>query len=140
MIRLGQKGFSLIELIIFIIIGAIFIPASLVAFTTVMNDMLVPDHQVKARFYAEQKMEEVTSRAFDNLTCNPGTPNVLTFADSPEGYSRTCLINYVQYNSGTNSIDDAGTATDYKKIIISVTPAASKAYTVSTIISRRPRV
>ena len=59
----SYKGFTLIELIIFIIVGAIILPASFVAFTAAIKHFSTPDYYVKARFFAEQRMEEVTSNA-----------------------------------------------------------------------------
>ncbi len=61
---MNNKGFTLIELIIFIIVGAIILPASFVAFTSAMKYFSTPDYYVKARFYAEQKMEELTSNTY----------------------------------------------------------------------------
>ena len=136
---LSRQGFSLIELVTFIVVGGIILPASIIAFTNAMGNFMTPDYQTKARFYAEQKIEEVTSQSFDNLTCLTGTPNTTTYTDSPGGYQRVCLINYVQYNSGTNAIEDAGSATYYKKVKISVTPSGSPTYDVSTIITKRPK-
>lgn len=140
MIRLGDKGFTLIELITFIIIGGIILPASMVAFTGALGNFSTPDYQVKARFYAEQKMEEVTSKSFNDLTCLAGTPNTSTYTDSPGGYARICSISYVQYDSGTSSIVDSAGTTRYKKIRISVTPSGSTTYEVSTIVTERPRL
>ena len=62
--RKRDKGFTLIELIIFIIVGGIFLPLAMIAFTSAMKSASVPDYTVKARFYAEQKMEELTSFSY----------------------------------------------------------------------------
>lgn len=137
MIRFNHKGFTLIELIIFIIIGAIFIPASLVAFTTVMNDLLVPDYQVKARFYAEQKMEELTSKPFTDSSLD-------VRAKDSEPYPLYGTTNYrmtweIQLlNPDTNPLE-TGSDPNYKKISIYVVAPDSRQYAVSTIITRRPR-
>jgi len=134
--RIKNRGFTLIELVIFIIVGAIFIPLTYVAFTTAMKSATTPDYMIKARFYAEQKMEEVTRNPFDTLSCP--TPN----PDYPEtNYSRTCSINYARYKSETNTIEIS--ATDdmpyYRIIKIDVTPPVGSAYTVTTIVTRRPK-
>jgi Tfp pilus assembly protein PilE len=135
----SERGFTLVELVTFIIVGGIFLPASVIAFTSVMSNFSTPDYQVKARFYAEAKMEEVTGQSFSNLTCRAGTAGQTTYTDYPGGYTRVCSINYVQYDSGTSSIVDSGSTTAYKKVTVSVTPAGGIAYDVSTIVSQRPR-
>jgi prepilin-type N-terminal cleavage/methylation domain-containing protein len=134
--RMSDRGFTLIELIVFIIVGAIFIPLAFVAFTSAMKSASVPDYTVKARFYAEQKMEEVTRNPFSTISCP--TPN----PDTPEtNYSRTCSINYVRYISATNTIEISATddMPNYRIIKIEVTPPASPAYDVLTIVTKRPK-
>jgi prepilin-type N-terminal cleavage/methylation domain-containing protein len=129
----NKKGFTLIELIIFIIIGAIILPASFVAFTAAIKHFSTPDYYVKARFFAEQIMEQVTSNPFDSLSC--------PVSDSPEGFARNCSINYVSYNSSTNLIEDSASPTYYRKITVTVTmPNSTENYSVSTIVTRRPKL
>ena len=66
---IDKKGFTLIELIIFIVVGAIILPASFVAFTAAIKHFSTPDYYVKARFYAEQKMEEVDKLYLYGIRC-----------------------------------------------------------------------
>jgi hypothetical protein len=116
--RLNSKGFTLIELIIFIIIGAIILPASFVAFTAAIKHFSTPDYYVKARFFAEQKMEELTSNTY-NCACisrvlNPSglcqigsdryDCSVGTDTDIPEiNWSRPWSICYVPANNSYTS-------------------------------------
>jgi hypothetical protein len=153
--RLGKQGFTLIELIIFIIVGAIILPASFVAFTSAMNHFSRPDYYVKARFFAEQKMEELTSNPYCcvclnylSLTCPSTCPiasactiesNNGIWRDNPEiGFIRTWEICYVS----SSDIDPAGCSsspTDYKRIKITITPPTGDDYTVSTLVTKRPK-
>jgi len=128
MMWLRNRGFTLIELIIFIIVGAIFIPLTFVAFTTAMKSAATPDNMVKARFYAEQKMEELTSLSYINIPIG-------TFTDTTaDNYQRSWTVSYI--DSGFNPV---GSYSGYKKIVISVTPPTGSAYDVSTIVTRRPK-
>jgi len=70
MIGIGNKGFTLVELVAFIVIGGIFLPASMIAFTSVMSNFSTPDYQVKARFITEQKVEDLTASSYDALCAN----------------------------------------------------------------------
>jgi Tfp pilus assembly protein PilE len=155
MSRLNGKGFTLIELVIFIVVGAIILPASFVAFTAAIKHFSTPDYYVKARFYAEQKMEELTSNAY-NCACigtvlNPSglcqigldryDCSVGTSSDIPEiNWGRTWSICYVPA-SNINSSTQCTTYSTYKRIEITVTPPTGVAdnYTVSTLITRRPK-
>jgi hypothetical protein len=69
---MNKKGITLIELIIFIIIGGMFIPLVYIAFTAAVKETLTPENLVKARFIAESKMEDITSKTFDNLSSANG--------------------------------------------------------------------
>ncbi len=134
----SNVGFTLIELIVFVIIGAIFLPASMIALTKVLYNFWTPDYYVKSRFYAEQKMEEVTMNSFDNLTCRLDNSGVTSYTDYPDtNCSRACTINYVTNTSGT--IADYGSSSNYKKVTISVTPFGGEAYIVYTLVSKRPK-
>jgi prepilin-type N-terminal cleavage/methylation domain-containing protein len=131
--RSNKKGFTLIELIIFIVVGAIILPASFVAFTAAIKHFSTPDYYVKARFFAEQIMEQVTSNPFDALNCPA--------SDSPEGFARNCSLNYVVYDSLTNSIVDSASPTYYRKITVTITiPNSTDNYSVSTIATKRPKL
>lgn len=127
-----SRGFTLIELIIFIVVGGIILPASFVAFTSAMRHFSTPDYYVKARFFAEQKMEELTSYVYTDPPLNPGSGS-----DAPEtGYSRSWNISLI--NSALNP-PASGSDEGYKKIVISITMPDSSAYDVSTIVTRRPK-
>ena len=127
--KLSKKGFTLIELIIFIVVGAIILPASFVAFTAAIRHFSTPDYYVRARFFAEQKMEMLTSYTYTDPALNPAPGS-----DTPEvGYPRTWNISYIDSTLAPSS--DVG----YKKIDISVTMPDGSIYDVSTIVTRRPK-
>jgi len=138
MIRLGNKGFTLIELVTFVIIGGIFLPASMVAFSSVMSNFSMPDYQVRARFYAEQKMEELTSRNYAdpllNLRAKDAEPYPLVSGTAD--YRWTWEIRYI--DPTTNPIQD-GSNTNYKRISVYVKAPDASEYKVHTIITRRPK-
>ena len=132
----NERGFSLIELLLFVIIGAIFIPASIVAFTTVMDRMLIPDYQVKARFYAEQKMEELTSTPYDLLGIRAKDAQPYPSVAGTTGYGLTWEIQHIDPTK--NPIQD-GTDGNYKRISVFVVSPDSSEYKVDTIVTKRPR-
>jgi prepilin-type N-terminal cleavage/methylation domain-containing protein len=153
--RSNKKGFTLIELIIFIVVGAIILPASFVAFTAAIKHFSTPDYYVKARFFAEQKMEELTSNTY-NCTCISRVNSPLGLcqigsdrydcsvgnnSDIPEiNWGRAWSICYVPAND-INSSAQCTTYTTHKRIEITITPPSGVTdnYTVSTLITRRPK-
>jgi prepilin-type N-terminal cleavage/methylation domain-containing protein len=125
--KLSKKGFTLIELIIFIVVGAIILPASFVAFTAAIKHFSTPDYYVKARFFAEQKMEELTSNSYSTI---PSSSN-----DIPDiNYQRNWNVSLID-----PSLNPSGSDIGYKKIDISVTMPDGSIYDVSTIVTRRPK-
>jgi hypothetical protein len=129
----------LIELIVFIIIGAIFLPLSMVAFTSVMNDYSRPDYYAKAKYYADKRMAQITNNQYDSVTSSlcPAAPTPEAAPD--DGYTTECTI-------GPINRDDLSTTTIplspyYKRITVTVRYSGlSDDYIISTIITRRPKL
>lgn len=125
--RLNSKGFTLIELIIFIIVGAIILPTSFVAFTSAMKYFSTPDYHVKARFFAEQKIEELTSNTYMAI---PSSGN-----DVPDtNYQRNWNVSFID-----SFLNASGSDVGYKKIVVTIVMPDSSVYDVSTIVTRRPK-
>jgi len=132
--KLNDKGFTLIELIMFIIVGAIFIPVSLIAFTSVMSNYSRPDYYVKARFYAEERMSEITSLPYDKII--PGQFDWQLVEESGGYETKYDVIEINPVDLGTTSTSPS----DYKRITVAVQYSGlwGGPYTVSTIVTRRP--
>ena len=159
MIRLGNKGFTLIELVAFIIIGGIILPASLIAFTAVLEGFSRPDYQAQARFIAEAKMEDITSQSFNSLpTQNPNLRPVRNDSTNPfmgSGTYRFGTSAYDNYqwkwiicNTGSSQIDlpcsevhDGALSVYnyYRRIEVTVRMPDNSTYGVSTLVSLRPK-
>lgn len=142
---LNHKGFTLIELIMFIIIGAIFLPASMIAFTSVMNNYSRPDYYVKARFYADKRMAVITNNQYDDITpaglsCSATFPSTIFTAEAaPDNdYTTGCTIELINPNDLSTA---SPTSMYYKRITITVKyPGLLSDYTISNIVTRRPNL
>ena len=132
----NKKGFTLIELVIFIVVGAIILPASFVAFTAAIKHFSTPDYYVKAKFYAEQRMEEVTSNAYAAIGVTSGT---IAGASPETGFQRSWNICYVLSLTPDQCAADQTTDSNYKKIFVSIIMPDGSIYDVSTIVTRRPK-
>ena len=60
-------GFTLLELIVFIVVAGIFIPLAYVAFMAVARGSMTPENVMTARFLAEGKLEDITKDTYLNL-------------------------------------------------------------------------
>lgn len=142
MSRLNDKGFTLIELVMFIIIGAIFLPASMIAFTGVMSNYSRPDYHVKARFYADKRMAEITNRPYDDILL--GVSDLCPATFSPEAspddeYKTKCAI--VAINPDLTQSSQTDNKVPYKRITVTVTYSGLLSdYVIRTIVTRRPNL
>jgi hypothetical protein len=128
----------------FIIIGAIFLPASMIAFTSVMSDYSRPDYYVKARFYADKRMAEITNNTYDNIIPSPCPTALSTLPTTPEtapdnGYGTGSCVDTI------NAYDLSTTTTPlspyYKRITVTVRYSGLlNDYVISTIVTRRPKL
>ena len=81
---MNKKGFTLIELIICIIIGGIFIPFTYVVFTSVVKNSMKPETAVILWTIAETKMNDINNMSYDSIASS-GYTNVTSdprFSDS----------------------------------------------------------
>jgi prepilin-type N-terminal cleavage/methylation domain-containing protein len=136
--KLSRKGFTLIELIIFIVVGAIILPASFVAFTAAIKHFSTPDYYVKARFFAEERMENITSNAY---AAGIAVPSGVIPDIAPEtGFQRTWSVCYVPPGNIDYANCDIAADTNYKKVTVTVTPPSGPDYIVKTIVTKRPKL
>lgn len=142
MSRFNDKGFTLIELVMFIIIGAIFLPASMIAFTGVMSNYSRPDYHVKARFYADKRMAEITNRPYDDILLGVSDLCPATFspeASPDDGYKTKCAI--VAINPDLTQSSQTDNKAPYKRITVTVTYSGLLSdYVIRTIVTRRPNL
>ena len=137
---MNKKGFTLIELIIFIVIGAIFLPASMIAFTSVMSNYSRPDYYVKAGFYANKRMAEIMNNPYDDIKVGSSVlcPNKTAEVVPDDGYMTECAVVAVN-NDLTVSSDQTNNKAPYKKITVTVAYSGLlNPYVVSTVVTRRP--
>jgi prepilin-type N-terminal cleavage/methylation domain-containing protein len=126
---MGNRGFTLIEIIVLIVMAGILLPAIIVPFATGVRGSGKPEMVTTAMYLAHQKMEELMKfnycRAPD-LT--PGTYN--SPAPPVTGYTWTWTISYVD-NTFAASVTDVG----YKRILVTVTDPQASTYDVYSVVT-----
>jgi prepilin-type N-terminal cleavage/methylation domain-containing protein len=136
----NNRGLSLIELILVVVLIAIIAPSLLGIFYQVSWRALRAEAITQATFYAEQLMEEISSKRFDENTIAPWSsslgpeagesyPNYDDvddfngYLDSPaSGYTRSVSVVYLDPNispGGTWQILSLGTS-DYKRVTVTI--------------------
>ncbi len=138
---MGDRGFTLIELIIFIVVAGLFVPLAYMAFTSAIKDSTNPESVITARFLAEKKMEEITKDDFNDIVKNSPPPTSTSYVNISEeytGYQWKWTIGYITYSGNPPVISDSGSATNYLKIIVYVRNPQGYEYVAHTIVTKRP--
>ena len=142
----NHGGFSLIELVMSIIILAIMMPLSYVAYSGMTKNMGTPDYAIDARYAAEIQMEQLTRVPFASIaTCNNAGCTNYSYHDMnaggsyPEyaGFKWKCVITPVVFTPATNKVDDSSSTT-MKRIEVDIQAPNGSTYSFHTLVSQRP--
>ncbi len=129
---MGNKGFTLIEIIVLIVMTGILLPAIVVPFATGIKESGKPEMVTTAMYLAHQKMEELMK--FDYSRAPDLTPGTYTLPAPPiPGYTWQWGISYVN-----NSFGASGSDVGYKMIQVTVTDPQSSTYNVYSVVTNFP--
>lgn len=107
-----NQGFTLIELVIFILIVGLLAAGILASYNTSLRGTARLKYQTSATGYAMKCLEWFLGqrylKGFDNISCNTTVPN---FCNVPSGFTITTNVVCTTYNNDTNN---------YKTIITEV--------------------
>lgn len=132
---LKREGFTMIELIMFIVIAGIFVPLAFIGFSGAIKSGTAPESITKARFIAEQKMEDITRNPFISL---PAAQATYITVPGNTGYQWRWTINQLAPADISTISPPITDYTKYKKIVVYVKEPNNYEYTVSTIVTQRP--
>jgi len=124
------KGFTLIEIIIFIVIAGIILPVILVPFATSVKESLTPEKVAKATYLAQYKIEALTKNKYDSVTTETQPYTDIT------GFSNYQWLWDVIWIDDTlnSSAGDVG----YKRILVRVKDPDNREIELQTVVTRRP--
>lgn len=123
----NSSGFTLLELIVFIVVAGIFIPMAYIAFMAVTRASMNPEGIVIARFLAESKLEDITKDTY--LNTQGGQTNYIA-VPGYNGYQWRWAIQLVAYKgrathgSPTISIPETWHASTVYRVGDYITPTA----------------
>lgn len=126
-----RKGFTLIELIIFIVVAGIFVPLTYLAFSGALKEGMNPENVTANRLAAEQVIEQ-TAKQIPTLTggpTNPFTTYPITGITTCTGISG-CSVNATYQTFDGNAFSSAGAASNYVLITVTV-----NGFTTNTLVT-----
>lgn len=127
-----KEGFTLVEIIIFIAVAAIILPAIIVPFATSIKESLTPEKVATASYLAQQRMEVFTKNSYAAPELAPTPLTSYTPADV-SGYQWQWKISHVDEN-----LADAPGDVGYKRIWVRVKDPDNREIEVQTVVTRRP--
>jgi type II secretory pathway pseudopilin PulG len=134
---LNNRGFTLIEIIILIVMAGILLPAIVVPFASGVKSSGKPEMVTTAMFLAHQKMEEFMKFNYGNAALNPTalTPYVNTDISN---FQWQWEIVYVP----SNDLNAAGSInppdTGYKRILVRLKDPENDTYEVYSVVTNFP--
>lgn len=124
--KMNQKGFSLIEMVIAIIILSVAVGTLLVAFSNVLSSTLTPEIIGVGTNLAEKEMERVTGLRYSAVADVATTAYTGNFSN----YSYKIDVTAVPVALAS----DAG-MTNYKQVKVTVTHASAGAVSLTSIVT-----
>ena len=128
---IGDRGFTLIEIIVLIVMAGILLPAIIVPFATGVKGSGKPEMVTRAMYLAQQRMEELMKFNYANAALTPR--GFTAFSTGDPNYPGQDEIVYVNINLGTPS-GDVG----YKRICVRVTDPEGTTYDVYAVVTNFP--
>jgi type II secretory pathway pseudopilin PulG len=129
---MNDKGFTLIEIIVLIVMAGILLPAIIVPFVTGVRGSGKPEMATTSMYLAHQKMEEFMKYNYGNVTLNPTALTPYANADI-SSYQWQWEIIYVDNNFNTSATD-----VGYKRILVRVKDPENDTYEIYSVVTNFP--
>ncbi|MGA1867686.1 MAG: prepilin-type N-terminal cleavage/methylation domain-containing protein [bacterium] len=128
---LNEKGLTLIELIIFIVVSSIISVGLMGVYVSLVTNAVTIESLAQANYLGQQKLEELTKFSFvdSNLVIQDYTYEPA----AGTGYEWSWKVEYVDGNSLLSSASD----TKYKKITVKVRDSGGTELEYYTLVTKR---
>ena len=130
---MNNKGFTLIEIIILIVMAGILLPTIIVPFVTAVKGSGKPEMVNTAMYLAHQKMEELMKFNYGRTPELDPTTGFVPFATGVPNYQGENEIVYVDSSFNTPSPD-----VGYKRIIVRVRDPMNDTYEICSVVTFFP--
>ena len=137
---MNNKGFTLIEIIILIVMEGILLPTIIVPFVSAVKGSAKPEMATTAMFLAQEKMEEFTKNEYWESPLNP--ISLTSYADIAgfSGYQGQWEILYVDgyFNVVGDGIQPSNHR-GYKRVLVRVKDPQNDTYEIYSVVGFFPQ-
>ncbi len=127
-----RQGFTLIEVIIFIVVAGVLASGIFIPFLTGLKGGMAPENIITASYLGQAKMEELTKYTYINSNLDPLPLTAYAQVDATyfPNYQWQWEIKYIDENS-TDSPCDVG----YKQVLVRVRDPDGGEFEVTSIVT-----
>ena len=127
-----NRGFTLIEIIVMIVIAGILLPVIVAPFLVSVKDSGKPEMVNIAMYLAHRRMEEFRKFQYGDATLNPIalTPYAGTGVTGYDWQWEIVLVN--------NNFSSSGTDVGYKRILVRVRDPENDTYEIYSVVTKFP--
>ena len=129
---LNPEGFTLVEVIVFLVVAGIIASAIFIPLVTSLKESTTPEKVATATYLAQQKVEFFTKNSYESGQLNP-TPLTSYSPAGIIGYQWQWQISYVDEDMAI-SPGDVG----YKLILVRVMDPDNEFVELQTVVTKRP--
>jgi type II secretory pathway pseudopilin PulG len=130
--EMNNRGFTLIEILVLVVLAGIIIPVIIVPFATGIRESGKPEVVTTAMYLAHQRMEEFMKYNYCNAALNPTA--LTAYAAAPiAGYDWQWEIMYVDSNFANPDLVTNG---GYKRILVRVRDPMLSIYEIYSVVTR----
>ena len=130
-----ERGFTLIEIIILIVMAGIIIPAVILPFATGIRESNKPEMVATAMYLAHQRMEELMKFNYGRSPELDPTAGFVPFVTGVANYQGEYEIVYVNNDLSTTA---PSPGVGYKRIIVRVRDPETTAYEIYAVVTNFP--
>lgn len=130
-----ERGFTLIEIIVLIVMAGIIIPAIIIPFATGIRASKKPEMVTTAMYLAHQRMEELMKFNYGRSPELDPTAGFVPFVTGVANYQGEYEIVYVNNDLSTTA---PSPGVGYKRIIVRVRDPETTAYEIYAVVTNFP--
>jgi len=127
-----DRGFTLIEVIIFIVVAGVLASGIFIPFLTTLKGSMAPEKVVTASYLGQSKMEELTKYTYSNSNLDPLSLTAYVQVDATyfPNYQWQWEIKYIDEN-----LTDSPCNLGYKQILVKVRDPDGQEFEVISIVT-----
>jgi len=128
----SSRGFTLIEVIIFIVVAGVLASGIFIPFLTSLKGGMTPENIITASYLGQAKMEELTKYIYSNSNLDPLplTAYAQVHATYFPNYQWQWEIKYIDENTADSPCD-----VGYKQILVRVSDPDGQEFEVTSIVT-----